>query len=65
MGKQRLYSLNHWLCCLEGQIGLETGECVSGKQVNAASLTATLVRTPLFLLFATKIADDGLSTGWR
>jgi len=30
-----------YFCCLEGQLGLQTGECVSGKQVAAPSLVAT------------------------
>ena len=33
-----------YFCCLEGQLGLQTGECVSGKQVAAPSLIATSVR---------------------
>jgi hypothetical protein len=53
-----------WFCCLEGQIRLQTGKCVSGKQVIASSLTATLVRLPLFVPFCMINSNNAFSTDW-
>jgi hypothetical protein len=37
-------SKSAYFCCLPGQVGLQTGDCVASDAVVAASLSASLVR---------------------
>jgi hypothetical protein len=44
-----------YFCCLEGQIGLTSKQCVSNEEVIASSLTASFVRNSFHLTFLNRI----------
>jgi hypothetical protein len=44
-----------YFCCLEGQIGLTSKQCVSNEEVIASSLAASFVRNSFYLTFVNRI----------